>query len=336
MEFLSGESLKDLIEREAPMPVARAVAFIQEAADALDAAHRLGVVHRDLKPANLFLSRFEWGEKLKVLDFGIAKIVREAESETTRLTETGVFLGTYRYASPEQCMGESVTPASDVYSLAVTLFEMLAGRSLFDGPSSVLAIRHATTPPPRVDTYRSDVPEGLVEIIDRALSKEPGRRPATGGELAAALVPFSTSGGSAALPPPARSGPRRRLPADAFAPNPPSSPPPRAGSGTVLHGAPAVASAGKDPKSFSELLVREVAQFYPSEVAEGRRHKDIYRRLRNEIDIRWSLYTQRFPEEQTDYFYELLVEVLADGDVALFGQGFPSSTDRRRRRLQGR
>jgi serine/threonine protein kinase len=336
MEFLSGETLKDLMEREAPMPVARAVGLAHEAADALDAAHRLGVVHRDLKPANLFLCKFDWGEKLKVLDFGIAKIVREAESEATRLTETGVFLGTYRYASPEQCMGETVTPASDVYSLAVTLFEMLAGRSPFDGPSSVLAIRHATTPAPRVEEFRSDVPEGLGDVVDRALAKQPSRRPASGGELAAALAPYLGRSGAVSRPPEPRVAPRRRVPADALA-NPTSHAPlPRPGSGTVLHGAPAVASAGKDPRTFSDLLVRELLQYYPNDVAEGKKSRDLYRRLRNEIDIRWSLYAKRFPEEPADHFYERLVETLAGGDVELFGPGFPSSTERRRRRLQGR
>ena len=99
MEYLTGETLKETINREAPMAIARAVKLAYDAAVALDAAHSRGVVHRDLKPANLFLCRFDWGEVLKVLDFGIAKMVREAEEEATRLTETGVFLG-MRVAAP--------------------------------------------------------------------------------------------------------------------------------------------------------------------------------------------------------------------------------------------
>jgi hypothetical protein len=93
---------------------------------------------------------------------------------------------------------------------------------------------------------------------------------------------------------------------------------------------------GKDPRSFADLVVREIQQYYPNEVAQGKANRDLYRRLRNEIDVRWSLYAKRFPEEQTDYFYERLVATLGQGDVSSFGPGFPSSTERRRRRMQNR
>jgi hypothetical protein len=84
------------------------------------------------------------------------------------------------------------------------------------------------------------------------------------------------------------------------------------------------------------MVVRELIQYYPTEVAQGKAHRDLYRRLRNEIDLRWSLYAKRFPEERTDYFYERLVDTLGSGDVSVFGPGFPSSTERRRRRMQSR
>jgi len=333
MEYLSGETLKELMEREAPMNVARAVGYIHEAAEALDAAHRLGVVHRDLKPANLYVCRFEWGEKLKVLDFGIAKMVREAESEATRLTETGVFLGTYRYASPEQCMGEIVTPASDVYSLAVTLFEMLAGRSPFDGPSSVLAIRHATTPAPRLEEFRGDLPDGLGDVVDRALAKKPTERPMTGGELASALERFRDAGAGPSRVVERTSPHRRKLPVDRLQ-QPATATPSRVAGGTVVHGAPGIASVGRDPKNFAELLVREIAQYFPAQVEAGKKSRDLYRRLRNEIDLRWSIHTRRFPAEPVDYFYDTLVELIGSGDASVFGPELPSSTERRKRRLQ--
>jgi serine/threonine protein kinase len=335
MEFLEGETLKDVLAREAPMPVDRALKLAHQAASALDAAHARGVIHRDLKPANLFLCRFDWGEQLKVLDFGIAKMVREAEEEATRLTETGVFLGTYRYASPEQCLGDRITTASDVYSLGVILFEMLAGRPPFDGPSSVLAIRHATAPPPRLDEFRPDLPEGLVEIVDRCLAKVASNRPARGGDLAAALAALLGQGVPVA-PPVTSRRPRRTIPADAFAP--PSgtehaasarAPSPSPAPHPTAH---AHVSLSRGPRDFAMLLVDELLQFFPEAVAQGRASGDIYRRLHNEIDVRWSLHAGRFPNEAVDHFYELLVERIAGGDPGRFGPGMPDSTTQRRRR----
>jgi serine/threonine-protein kinase len=353
MEYLSGETLRDTISREAPMPAARAVKIVHEAAAALDAAHARGVVHRDLKPANLFLCHNDWGESVKVLDFGIAKMVREAEEEATRLTETGVFLGTYRYASPEQCLGERVTPASDVYSLAVILFEMLAGRPPFDGPSSVLAIRHATAPAPRLEELRSGLPEGLADVVARALDKRPGRRPSRGGELATALAPFvPTSASAAAAPAPAAQ--RRAIPADAFAaprtearPEPVRHEPVRhepvrhdptsLGRTRMTHAAsatnhPQPNAIARGSRAFAELLVDEIVSYFPDHIQRGRASNDIYRRLRDEIELRWSLYARSFGDEQVDHFFELLVERVAGGDPNRFGPGFPETTEQRRRR----
>jgi serine/threonine-protein kinase len=335
MEYLEGETLKDVMSREAPMPVARAVRIAHEAATALDAAHARGVVHRDLKPANLFICRFDWGESLKVLDFGIAKMVRVAEEAATRLTETGVFLGTYRYASPEQCLGDKISMASDVYSLGVILFEMLAGRPPFDGPSSVLAIRHATAVPPRVDEFRGDLPDGLVDAVARALDKVPANRPSRGGELAAAIAPFLDA--APATAPATAPRPKRSIPADAFS-TPVATehggPSPR---GQAVAAQPhatshAPVSLSRGPRPFAELLVDELIQFFPDAVSQGRATRDIYRRLHNEIDVRWSLHASRFPNETVDHFYDLLVERVAGGDAGRFGPGMPDSTTQRRRR----
>lgn len=333
MEFLSGETLKDAIIRESPMRIERAAKIVSEVASALDAAHARGVVHRDLKPANIFLCNFEWGESLKVLDFGIAKMVRDAEEEATRLTETGVFLGTYRYASPEQCLGEPVTPASDVYSLGVILFEMLASRAPFEGPSSVLAIRHATVRPPRVEDFRPDVPEALSELVARTLEKQPSKRFARGGELASALAPFA--GGAVSvpvMPPPQPARQRRQIPADALAP---SDPPQQARSravGSFVAGSHAPGLRSRDPKVFAEQLVDDILRYHPRDVDLGRAGNDLYRRLHNEIDMRWSMHASQYPDEETDYFYEVLVERLAGGDAGRLGPGMPDSTTQQRRR----
>lgn len=332
MEFLEGETLKDTIVREAPMPYGRAVRIIRETSLALDAAHARGVIHRDLKPANIFLCRFDWGESIKVLDFGIAKMLREAEEEATRLTETGVFLGTYRYASPEQCLGDVVGPESDVYALGVILFEMLAARPPFDGPSSVLAIKHATVRAPRLDEFRTDLPEELVELVEATLAKQPQERPTRAAELASRLAPFA-EGEPSAPPAAARRPVRRSIPADAFAM--PESVAPQSRSRTAAAGAPpALASRGgsRAAQDFAAMLVHELLDFFPDAVTKGLATSDIYRRLHDEIDVRWSLYAQRYGDEPTDHFYELLVAVIARGDVAKLGPGLPDSTTQRRRR----
>lgn len=334
MEYLEGETLKDVVSREAPMQTVRALKIVQEAASALDAAHARGVVHRDLKPANLFLCRFDWGETLKILDFGIAKMVREAEEEATRLTETGVFLGTYRYASPEQCLGERVTTASDVYSLGVILFEMLAGRPPFDGPSSVLAIRHATAPPPRLDEFRSDLPEPLVELVDRTLAKPPSNRPTRAGELAIAIGELLGQSAPKPAAAPARRT-RKAIPADAFAAPPPEDLAGSQRANATQHGpvtAHGMISLSRGPREFAELLVDELIRYFPDAVDSGRVSYDLYRRLHNEIDVRWSLYATKFPNEPTDFFYDLLLERVAKGDPSRFGPGMPDSTTQRRRR----
>ncbi len=332
MEYLDGETLRDLIGREAPMAIEKALKIVYDASMALDAAHAKGVVHRDLKPANLFLCRFDWGESVKLLDFGIAKMVRDAEEEATRLTETGVFLGTYRYASPEQCLGEKVTTASDIYSLGVILFEMLTGRPPFDGPSSVLAIRHATAPPPRVDDYRAGLPEGLADVVKRALAKQPSNRPIRGADLAAALAPYLDVR-PAAAPKPA---PRQPVPQPPPSPPPPSRPArrpiPADAFATPVQTAHGGTSLSRGPREFAALLIDELCQLHPKQIAEGRATRDIYRRIHGDIDFRWALYASRFPDEATDHFFELLVERVAGGDPARFGQGMPDSTTQRRRR----
>lgn len=330
MEFLEGETLKDAIAREAPMPFGRAVRMIRDTSLALDAAHARGVIHRDLKPANIFLCRFDWGESVKVLDFGIAKMLREAEEEATRLTETGVFLGTYRYASPEQCLGDIVGPESDVYALGVILFEMLSARPPFDGPSSVLAIKHATVRAPRLDEFRTDLPEELVELVDASLAKQPADRPQRAADFALRLSAFAE--GTASSPLPARRPAQRAIPADAFA-MPESAPPGR--SRTAAAGAPPALTArggSRAAQDFAAMLVHELLDFFPEAVAGGLAGSDIYRRLHDEIDVRWSLYAQRHADEPTDHFYELLVAVVARGDAAKLGPGLPDSTTQRRRR----
>ena len=180
MPFVEGESLRDRLMAAARVPTAEAVTIAWEVADALDYAHRRGVVHRDIKPENILVSN---GHAL-VADFGIARAIGLAGGAT--LTGVGFPIGTAAYMSPEQATAASpVDGRSDIYSLGCVLYEMLAGRMAFTGPSlkSVLT-QQLTTDPPLVHISRADVPANVVAIVRRCLRKQPDERYETAGELA--------------------------------------------------------------------------------------------------------------------------------------------------------
>jgi eukaryotic-like serine/threonine-protein kinase len=182
MPYVEGESLRGRIARGL-QPIDEAVQIGIEVAEALDYAHRKGVVHRDIKPENILLLE---GRAL-VTDFGIAHAIREAGGE--RLTATGLLLGTPAYMSPEQVSGaRELDGRSDVFSLGTVLYEMLAGQAPFSAPTvtATLARIAAAAPPPLAEA-RAGVPPALVAVVDRALEKDPAARFATAGEQAAAL-----------------------------------------------------------------------------------------------------------------------------------------------------
>jgi eukaryotic-like serine/threonine-protein kinase len=171
MPFVDGESLRQRLAREGPLPVADALGIAREVADALQYAHDHGVVHRDIKPENIMLS----GGHALVADFGIAKALSAAGVE--HLTLSGMVLGTPLYMSPEQISGSAVDGRSDQYSLACTLYEMLTGRPPFSGPSpqAVLA-RHSIEPVPGVSAAGRAVPPPVEAAIMRAMAKNPAER----------------------------------------------------------------------------------------------------------------------------------------------------------------
>jgi serine/threonine-protein kinase len=169
-EYVDGQNLKELVRRAGPMPVRRALELAIAIAEGLAFAHAQGLVHRDVKPQNVLLS--DEGE-VKVTDFGIA---RSLEMDGG-VTQTGTVLGTSTYISPEQAGGKGVTPATDVYSLGVVLWELLAGDVPFPGDNFVtVALRHINEPPPSLVAVRPDVPPRVAAAIDRALAKRPQDR----------------------------------------------------------------------------------------------------------------------------------------------------------------
>ena len=180
MPYVEGESLRDRLRREVQLPVEDAVRLTREVAEALDYAHRHGVVHRDIKPDNILLTE---GHAL-VADFGIAKAVSIAGGEA--LTQTGMAVGTPAYMSPEQASpGAQLDGRSDVYSLGCVLYEMLAGEPPFTGPTSQAVIaRHCARPAPLLRVVRPGVPLAVEQAVDRALAKVPADRFQTAGEFA--------------------------------------------------------------------------------------------------------------------------------------------------------
>ena len=166
LEYVEGETLKERIRRCGPLPVPEAVAYAIEIGRALQAAHGERMVHRDVKPQNVLIDP---EGRAKVTDFGISRSLDAAEG----LTATGRVMGTTDYVSPEQALGEAVTEQSDVYSLGIVLFEMLAGRPPFRAESQVgVAMKHVREPMPDVQKVRPEVSAALAAVVDRATAKE--------------------------------------------------------------------------------------------------------------------------------------------------------------------
>jgi eukaryotic-like serine/threonine-protein kinase len=212
MEYLDGGSVHDRL-RDGRVPPDQALEWLAQAAKALDRAHAEGVVHRDVKPANLLLDR---DAKVVVSDFGIA-----STSGVDTLTLPGTVLGTAGYLSPEQARGETATPASDRYGLGVVAFELLTGRRPFEGDTAATeALAHVTAPVPSAESIRPELPDGVDEVLRRALAKEPDQRPETCAALVADLRTAFRDGAA----PAAEDAPTRVVPAP---PPGPAGPSPR-------------------------------------------------------------------------------------------------------------
>ncbi len=194
-EDVEGENLKEFVLRSGRLPVRRALELALAVADGLAFAHDQGLVHRDVKPQNVLLSRE--GE-VKVTDFGIARSLHVDHG----VTQTGTVLGTGEYLAPEQASGQPVSPATDVYSLGVVLWELLTGDVPFVGDSFVaVALRHVNEPPPHLRECRPDVSPRLDAAVDRALVKDPARRFPSMRAFAKELRACLTEADGNALPP---------------------------------------------------------------------------------------------------------------------------------------
>lgn len=186
MEFIEGEALTDLIEREGALPPRRAARIIQQAGDALQAAHDLGIVHRDLKPDNIMITRGRDGaDVVKVVDFGIAKAMGGEEGQ--KVTKTGLVVGTPEYMSPEQLAGDKLDGRSDIYSLALVLYRMVTGTLPFVADTAQeMMIKRLTDDPLPLNQARPDgnFPPRLQDVMTRALMRMPSGRYASAAEFA--------------------------------------------------------------------------------------------------------------------------------------------------------
>jgi serine/threonine-protein kinase len=206
MRFVEGTDLKALLEREGRLEPARALALLAQVAEALDVAHEQGLIHRDVKPGNMLISSRAGREHVYLSDFGLTK---QTGSESG-LTESGQFMGTVDYVSPEQVARQPATAASDLYALGCVLFECLAGEPPFRAESLMgVLYGHVNEPVPSLRERRPELPEAIDPVIERALAKDPGERYPTCRELVEEAR--SALGVSGEMAQPAAGFTRRRL-----------------------------------------------------------------------------------------------------------------------------
>lgn len=189
MPYVTGGTLRQLLEKRGKLSLEEAVPIIEQAAAGLDSAHAQGIIHRDLKPGNIL---FHADGRVLLADFGLAKMVKDAQefdsNGQTALTSAGTIIGTPEYLSPEQGTGKLVDPRTDIYSLGIVLFQMLGGQVPFSGASPVaVAIKHALEEPPSLTEMNPAIPASVEAVVRKAIAKNPDDRYSTAGELAHAL-----------------------------------------------------------------------------------------------------------------------------------------------------
>jgi eukaryotic-like serine/threonine-protein kinase len=193
MERVHGRTLTKIIAQEGPMQPRRALVLARQMLDGVGHAHAQGLVHRDLKPDNIMIIDMGGWERAKIVDFGLVKLIGDAEAAMGggKLTSTGLVFGTPAYMAPEQALGKLVDGRADLYAVATILFEMLTGRVPFDHPDPMMQMKmQVKAPPPRLDMLAKKqawcTPQ-LVALIDAALTKDPQQRFASAAVMMAAL-----------------------------------------------------------------------------------------------------------------------------------------------------
>ncbi|WP_194816643.1 Stk1 family PASTA domain-containing Ser/Thr kinase [Nocardia sp. XZ_19_385] len=183
MEYVDGDTLRDIVRGKGPLPPRRAMEVVADVCAALDFSHKAGIVHRDMKPANIMINR---AGAVKVMDFGIARALADSSNP---MTQTAAVIGTAQYLSPEQARGETVDARSDVYSVGCVLFEILTGEPPFTGDSPVaVAYQHVREDPRLPSHVYAGVPRELDSVILKAMSKNPANRYQTAAEMRADLI----------------------------------------------------------------------------------------------------------------------------------------------------
>jgi serine/threonine protein kinase len=260
MEFLEGKNLNQTVRAEGPMAKERALPVLIQVCGALEEAHRAGIIHRDLKPENIFLCQ-QGGMKdyPKVLDFGLAKVTeREMRPGSLILTQEGMVFGTPEFMSPEQAQGKTLTPGSDIYSLAVILYEVLTGKLPFDakGAMDFLQLHVSGRPIPLSQRATGRVfPPLLDQVMERALAKRPEDRFTSAAEFALALQAVLDGKESVPL---AAGGAIGGKPA-APAPAPAAAPAPRGSSSLPSGGSSSLVTAASKGRTSPVLLLGGVA-----------------------------------------------------------------------------
>ncbi len=185
MPYISGGTLRDVLEREGPLPLAKVTNYLEQLAAAIDYAHDHGVIHRDIKPANIMVTP---EGRLLLGDFGLVKIIAEGQSAMVRLTGAGAPVGTPDYMAPEQVIGDDVDTRADLYSLGILLFQLVTGTTPFRGETPMqIAAQHLRLPPPSPLILRPDLPIRADQVIKRAMAKKPSDRYTRAKDLANAF-----------------------------------------------------------------------------------------------------------------------------------------------------